>query len=157
MPPPAKKPKGAGGGGGGAGPDEQVLKVANERFTVPELLFTPPDIGLRQGGVAEAIVQSVASCHRDLRDALYSNIVVTGGSSRFPSFMERLSRDLRALAPCDSEIEMTMADEPIVANWRGASIFAASEAYPMHVVTKKEYKEGGHSLCRRRFLAQQCG
>ena len=71
--------------------------------------------------------------------------------------LERLSRDLRALAPCDSEIEMTMADDPIVANWRGASIFAASEAYPMHVVTKKEYKEGGHSLCRRRFLAQQCG
>ena len=149
--PPSKKQK------GGTAADEQVLKLANERICVPEVLFTPSDIGIDQAGVAETIVQSASACLPDLREPLYSNIVVTGGSTRFPNFIDRLQRDLRALVPSECDIQITHAADPINAAWRGGSIFAASDLYPSQVVTRKEYKEEGHSLCRRRFLAQQCG
>jgi len=36
-------------------PGEQVLSLCNERFAVPEVLFSPSDVGLQQMGVAEAI------------------------------------------------------------------------------------------------------
>ena len=31
----------------------QVLQLNNERFLVPELAFSPSDIGLKQGGIAQ--------------------------------------------------------------------------------------------------------
>ena len=132
----------------------QVLKVANERITVPELLFHPSDVGMDQAGVAECIVQSVEACLPDLREALYSNILLTGGSALFPNLEERLRSELRALVPSDVELELTRAADPLTAAWRGGSIFANGAGYPGQAVTRDEYREGGHAYCRRRFLAQ---
>ena len=52
---------------------EQVLSLANERICVPELLFTPSDIGVEQAGLAECVVQAVDACPPDLRESLYAN------------------------------------------------------------------------------------
>lgn len=146
-PPPKKKAKEAGGS------DEQVLNLSNERITVPEILFHPSDIGIEQAGVHECAVQSAEACVPDLREALYSNVVLTGGSSLFPNFVPRLEAELRRVAPADCPIGVTHATDPLLAAWRGGSIFASSDAYPKHVVTREEYREEGHALCRRRFLA----
>lgn len=40
---------------------EQILRLANERFAVPEMLFHPADIGIQEKGIPEAIVDSVES------------------------------------------------------------------------------------------------
>ena len=79
--------------------------------------------------------------------------VLTGGSTRFPNFSERLQRELRALVPTDCEIGVTAAADPLNAAWRGGSIFASADSFPAQMVTRAEYQEHGHSLCRRRFLA----
>jgi len=132
---------------------EQVLTLSNERICVPELLFRPSDIGVEQAGLAECVVQAVDACTADLRESLYANIVLTGGSTRFPNFSERLQRELRALVPADYEVGVTAAADPLNAAWRGGSIFASADSFPAQTVTRAEYHEHGHSLCRRRFLA----
>ncbi|XP_050791606.1 actin-related protein 6 isoform X3 [Gopherus flavomarginatus] len=38
---------------------EQILRLANERFAVPEILFHPSDIGIQEMGIPEAIVYSI--------------------------------------------------------------------------------------------------
>lgn len=38
---------------------EQILRLANERFAVPEILFNPSDIGIQEMGIPEAIVYSI--------------------------------------------------------------------------------------------------
>lgn len=40
---------------------EQILRLANERFAVPEMLLHPSDIGIQEMGVHEAIVDSIQS------------------------------------------------------------------------------------------------
>ena len=85
--------------------------------------------------------------------ALYSNIVLTGGSTLFPNFRERLTRELRSLVPGEYAINVTASKAPLLSAWHGGSSFAASDEYATQVVTKREYQEHGHSLCRRRFLA----
>lgn len=40
---------------------EQILRLANERFAVPEMLFHPADIGIQEMGIPEAIVDSIQS------------------------------------------------------------------------------------------------
>lgn len=38
---------------------QTILMLDVERFSTPEVLFHPSDIGIKQAGVAEAIVQAV--------------------------------------------------------------------------------------------------
>lgn len=38
---------------------EQILRLTNERFAVPEILFNPSDIGIQEMGIPEAIVYSI--------------------------------------------------------------------------------------------------
>lgn len=45
---------------------EQILRLANERFAVPEMLFHPSDIGIQEMGIPEAIVDSVQSLSEGL-------------------------------------------------------------------------------------------
>ena len=103
--------------------------------------------------MAECVSQAVSACLPDLRESLLSNIVLTGGSTLFPNFGERLQRELRALVPSDYEIGITAAASPINSVWRGGSIFASTEGFATQTVTRAEYHEHGHALCRRRFLA----
>ena len=71
-------------------PDDQILIMNNERFTAPEILFHPSDIGLQQGGLAEAIVDSIESCEEDMRDLMYKNILIVGGNANLPGLKQRL-------------------------------------------------------------------
>jgi len=39
--------------------NEQILRMNNERFAVPELLFHPSDIGIQEMGIPEAITHAI--------------------------------------------------------------------------------------------------
>ncbi len=62
----------------------------NERFTIPELLFHPSDIGMKEMGISEAIVDSVESCSKEVRYHLYNNILLIGGNVLLNGFKERM-------------------------------------------------------------------
>ncbi|KAF8991905.1 hypothetical protein BGZ52_013020, partial [Haplosporangium bisporale] len=74
--------------------DEQVLTMNNERFTVPEILFNPSDIGMDQAGISEAIVDAISSCDE------------VGGNARLPGYKKRIAHDLRQLTPSEYEIRV---------------------------------------------------
>jgi actin-related protein 6 len=77
---------------------EQIIRMNNERFAVPELLFNPSDIGIEQAGIAETIVNVVNECPEESRRWLYRNIVLVGGCAATKNFGERVERDVRVLA-----------------------------------------------------------
>lgn len=69
---------------------EDVLVLGNERFTVPEILFNPQDIGMQQPGIPELVMQSLSVLPTGLHPALLANVLVVGGNALIPGFMERL-------------------------------------------------------------------
>ena len=69
---------------------ENFMTLGNERFTVPELLFNPGDVGMKQAGLPETVLQSLSGVPTGLWPALLANLFVTGGNSKIPGFMERL-------------------------------------------------------------------
>jgi len=85
----------------------------NERFTIPEILFHPNDIGIPQMGISEAIVLSINLCPEETRPHLYNNIIVTGGNGCFPGFEERLTKEVRALAPDEFDVSVTVPEKYI--------------------------------------------
>ncbi|XP_061338292.1 actin-related protein 6 isoform X2 [Gastrolobium bilobum] len=126
--------------------------LTNERFLVPEMIFRPADLGMNQAGLAECIVRAVNSCHPHLHPVLYESIILTGGSTLFPQFAERLEKELRPLVPDDYHVKITTQEDPILGVWRGGSLLASSPDFEAMCVTKSEYEELGSARCRKRFF-----
>lgn len=88
--------------------DQQILRLTNERFTIPELLFHPSDVGIRQMGIAEAIFETCKACPEKAVPHLLPNIVLIGGCAMFPGLAKRLEREVRALAPDYVNVSVTV-------------------------------------------------
>ncbi|KAF2280055.1 Actin/actin-like protein [Westerdykella ornata] len=137
------------------GPREDLLPLGNERFAVPELLFSPTDIGLQEAGIPEAVMQSLSVLPETLRVGLLSNIVVVGGNSLIEGFMERLESELRVLVPAEYAMSLRRGEDPIKHTWLGAARFASQpELLKQVLVSKAEYDENGSGWLGRKFAGE---
>ncbi|KAI0657259.1 actin-like protein Arp6 [Cubamyces menziesii] len=102
----------------------QTLVMNNERFTVPEILFHPTDIGYA------TVAASISLLPEDLQGMFWANIGLIGGNTALPGFRQRL---------------------PILEAYYSAVAFAARPEFAQCVVTKEEYQESGSNACRRKF------
>lgn len=59
------------------------LQIGPARFRAPELLFRPDLIGEECEGLHEVLVFAIQKSDMDLRRTLFSNIVLSGGSTLF--------------------------------------------------------------------------
>lgn len=112
--------------------DEQCLRINHERFTIPEILFHPSDVGLDEMGLAEATSYAILEkCPESkfsseffpeisvleilrflvLHPHLTKNIVMTGGCTKFDGFQPRLESDIRSLIPEDYDVRVFCPDE----------------------------------------------
>ena len=80
-------------------PDGQVITIGNERLRCPEATFQPYLLGLDSAGIHEMTYNSIMKCDDDIREDLWTNIFLSGGSTMFPGFAERMQKELVALAP----------------------------------------------------------
>ena len=132
-------------------PDDQIIRFTNERFSVPELLFSPSDIGIRQCGIPEAIIHSIAATPEILHPHLYGNIVLTGGNAALPGFCERVYRDVRALVPAQYDVGVWLPPDPVTFAWEGGRALVASGEFERLRVTQRDAKEFGMGACQRRL------
>ncbi|GAA5846660.1 hypothetical protein JCM3766R1_005799 [Sporobolomyces carnicolor] len=142
--------------------EEQLLYMCNERFTVPEVLFTPTTIELNQAGLAESIANSINTLPAELQGMFWNNIVCVGGSVGFQGFGERLQNDLRTLAPQEHSVRVAVSSSPINAIATSLAI-ALSHPFVSHppsyshpplqqaFVSRQEYQESGSNASRRKF------
>jgi len=90
--------------------DAQVLYLGHECFSIPELLFAPSDIGVLQGGMAEAVAAALATFAPEVRWGLQSNIVLVGGCAHLKGLRERLERDVLPLCEEGSHLHITQVE-----------------------------------------------
>lgn len=110
-------------------PDGQKLRIGQERFRAPEILFDPEIIGLEYPGVQQIVTDSIARTDLDLRKALYSNIVLSGGSTLTKGFGDRLISEVRKLAVKDMKIKIFAPPERKYSTWIGGSILAGLSTF----------------------------
>lgn len=130
-----------------------ALQLNNERFMVPELVFRPSNIGMKQAGLAETCMEAAKAVHPDLRPLLFSNVLCVGGTSSCPGFATRLAQELRPLVPCQYQVAVRTSANPIWSAWQGGSMVGGSPAYPQWAYSRAEYEERGSLNMRhsRRF------
>ncbi|KAL4976552.1 actin-like protein arp6 [Aspergillus desertorum] len=132
--------------------NEDVLVLGNERFTVPEILFTPSDIGMKSAGIPDIILQSLSVLPTGLHPAFLANVLVLGGNSLLPGFMERLETELRQIASTECVVRIRRPKDPIRFAWLGGSRLATNkEELKKMAITRQEYQEHGSSWTTRKF------
>ncbi|KFD49517.1 hypothetical protein M514_09628 [Trichuris suis] len=139
--------------------------VGYERFLGPEIFFQPefanPDYTM---SISEVIDDAIQRCPIDVRRSLYSNIVLSGGSSMFKDFGRRIQRDIRRMTdarlkysqetsgnqiqPKPIEVEVITHKMQRYAVWFGGSMLAGTAGFYQASHTKAEYYEKGPSICR---------
>ncbi|KAM8935269.1 actin-related protein 6 isoform 2-T2 [Lycaon pictus] len=130
---------------------EQILRLANERFAVPEILFNPSDIGIQEMGIPEAIVYSIQNLPEEMQPHFFKNIVLTGGNSLFPGFRDRVYSEVRCLTPTDYDVSVVLPENPITYAWEGGKLISENDDFEDMVVTREDYEENGHSVCEEKF------
>jgi len=132
-------------------PDGHVIQVGAERFRAAEVLFNPSLVGLEYGGLHEALVSSITKADLDLRRTLFSQIVLSGGSTLFPGFGDRLLNEVRRRAPKDIKVRISAPPERKYSTWIGGSILASLASFKKMWVSAEEWKEDHNVLIRKTF------
>ncbi|KAK8148093.1 Actin-like protein [Beauveria asiatica] len=122
-------------------PDGHKLKIGAERFRAPEILFDPEIIGLEYPGVHQIVVDAINRTDLDLRKSLYSNIVLSGGSTLTKGFGDRLLTELQKLAVKDMRIKIFAPPERKYSTWIGGSILAGLSTFRKMWVSIDDWHE----------------
>ncbi|KAF1986943.1 Actin/actin-like protein [Aulographum hederae CBS 113979] len=139
----------------GPGPKEMVLTLGNERFAVPELLFNPGDVGMKEVGLPDLVMQSLAMVPRGLWPGMLANVVVVGGNAKINGFLERLEAELRTRAPSEFILRIKCPEDPIKYTWLGGARMASNQdTLKQLAVTRQEYEEHGHAWVARQFASR---
>ena len=114
------------------------------------MLFKPSQIGKEIPGYHELAYASIMKCDVDIRRELYSNIVMSGGTTMFPGISERLTKELQAMAPTNMKIKVVAPQERKFLVWIGGSILSSLSTFQTMWITKQEYQETGAAIVHRK-------
>merc|ERR1719293_354714 len=124
-------------------PDGQVITIGAERFRCPEPLFQPSLIGKESSGIHKLTYDSIQKCDVDIRRDLYTNPVLSGGSTMFNKIDSRLNKEMTALAPSAIKVKIVAPPERKYSAWIGGSILSSLSTFQEMWITKDEYDESG--------------
>ncbi|KWU41964.1 Actin/actin-like protein [Rhodotorula sp. JG-1b] len=154
-------------------PDGYNTYLGVPRLSVPEILFNPqahlpqefttrvlpassstipshPPSALQP--LSNLIRATLSQVDPDLQATLLANVVVTGGTTLIPGFVDRLSAELGTIAP-GVKIKIHAAAssaERVNSSWLGGSILASLGTFHQLWIGKDEYQEVGKSIVHRR-------
>ena len=133
-------------------PDGQMITIGSERFRCPEALFRPSLLGKEFPGAGESTYQSIMKSDVDVRKDLYSNIVLSGGTTLYAGLPERLTKEVQKLAPQSmaSKVKVIAVPERKYCVWIGGSILSSISTFSTMWITKEEYNDAGPSIVHRK-------
>ncbi|CAM0942813.1 unnamed protein product [Alopecurus aequalis] len=134
-------------------PDSQVVTISTqERFSCPEILFDPSLIGMEGAGIHEIANESVIKCYESsgFDEGIYGNIVLAGGTTLFPGFVDRMQKEMTALAPSFANVKVIARPYRQCATWVGGSVLASLGTFQESWISKSEYDEWGTAIVHRK-------
>ncbi|XP_071499603.1 uncharacterized protein [Diadema antillarum] len=124
-------------------PDGKTVTVGKERFRAAEPLFQPSLIKKEHPGLHQAIWDTVLRCDESIRSAVFSSVVLAGGSTLFPGIKERLEKEIKQITSVTFKIRAP--EHRATSAWIGGSIFACNDAFLGMSISRQKYEETGSS------------
>ena len=137
-------------------PDGTHIIIDEKRIKCPEsFIFNPKLKWLEEKGIPEMCNDLIQKCDSSLRKDLYNCIVLSGGNSMFKGLPERLTKEIKILAPKSMEEEVKVIASPERKNWAclGGIILSTISTFNDDViVTRDNYEENGFSIIEKKFI-----
>ncbi len=83
---------------------------------------------------------------------LFSNVILTGGSTMFRRITDRLHSELKELAGPNMRIRINAPPERKNSVWIGGSIIASLPSFQRKLITRQQYEEHGPRIVYRSCL-----
>merc|ERR1719233_459374 len=131
-------------------PDGQVISIGAERFRCAEVLFQPSLLGKESEGIHKLAYESIMKCDVDIRRDLYTNTVLSGGTTMFPNIDVRLTKEMTSLAPASIKVKIVAPPERKYSVWIGGSILSSLSTFQEMWISKDEYDESGPGIVHRK-------
>ncbi|NWZ87660.1 ACL10 protein, partial [Poecile atricapillus] len=133
-------------------PDGHWITLGKERFCCPEPLFRPELLQHSCPGLHQLVGQSLQAMSKHVRRHILGNIVLSGGSSMFLGFPERMCLELNFLFQ-DAGVHIEVLANPRrgTAAWTGGSMAASLTSFQHTWMTKAEYQEHGAEYVHKKF------
>lgn len=131
-------------------PDGNVIEVNRPRFECPEVLFNPALVSKEINGIHLEVFKSIMKCDIDTRSSLYSNIVMSGGTTLVENVNKRLEREVVKMAPASQKVKVIAPPERKYSVWIGGSIVASLSTFDTMYVNAEDYREEGSNIIHRK-------
>lgn len=131
-------------------PDGNMILLGPEMFRAPEILFRPEIVGSEFVGVHEMLLESINRIDLDLRESLYKNIVLSGGTTVTQGFGDRLITELKNNTAKGTKIKIYAPPERKYSTWIGGSILAGLSTFKRMWISHSEWQENPdivHTKC----------
>ena len=130
-------------------PDGEIIKIDSQRFRCSEALFQPKLVGREARGVHQMIHDSIMFSPLDSRKDLFANILLTGGSTMFPGFPDRIKKELGQMTR-KVQIKIDASQNRKYSTWIGGSILASLSCYKGMWIDRGEYEESGPEIVHKK-------
>lgn len=124
-------------------PDNVKIRLGPELFKHSEFIFRPQTED--RFPVSAYILESLSKCDNDILGDIQENICLTGGTTLYKGFPERLKNELLQSLNNNS-FNLVYSQERQFSNWIGGSIVSSLNNFAFMWVSKQEYDEIGDSL-----------
>ncbi|KAF7636979.1 hypothetical protein Mgra_00003558 [Meloidogyne graminicola] len=131
-------------------PDGSKIEIGAAHYRAPEILFRPDLLGEECFGVSQCLSNAILKCDFDLRKKLYENIVLSGGSTMFQGFGDRLLAEMKKVGPKDAKIRILAPQERIYSTWIGGSILASLDTFRKIWVTRQQFDAIGKGIITKK-------
>uniref|UniRef100_A0A8B9TI68 Uncharacterized protein n=1 Tax=Anas platyrhynchos TaxID=8839 RepID=A0A8B9TI68_ANAPL len=116
-------------------PDGRSVTVGDQLFRAPEALFAPREVEAQGPGVVGMVLRSLARCSSRIQLDILRNVVLSGGSTLFQGFKERLLKDLQAAIPSIAPVKIFSPENRILTAFRN-----------MWITREDYYEVGEHKV-----------
>lgn len=131
--------------------DGQNFDVGNERFRTTEVLFQPPFIGMNSAGIHETTYNSIMKCDVDIRKMLYKNIILSGNNTNYPGIVDRMKKEIAALAPSTMVINIISGADNEIIVWKGGQLLVPKVTNQMWI-NRNEFDAEGPSIVHKKYF-----
>jgi len=127
-------------------PDNNIIQIGSQLFRAPETLFKPANTGVEAPGTHKMIFNSIMKSDINVRRNLYGNILLSGGSTLFPSLEEQILKEMKLQMPAGMFVRIIAPPKRKNCMWIGASILTCLAPFRKMWVTASNYWDFGAAV-----------
>lgn len=120
-------------------PDGDIIPLNYERFLAPECIFDPTRIKKEIEPLHVEIFNAISQCDEEMRENLFSSIILSGGSTMFPGIKERLTKEIKEQIPESVDVKIIAPPERMYSAWMGGTVAASLRDFQNQCITYIEY------------------